>query len=1857
MKNRLTAWTATATALLAVLFMVAGCSGSSSPKIIPDFTQYISAYTAGLIQDDSAIKLEFTSEIEGAEAGKDIPAGLFSISPKVSGKAIWTSGNSLEFVPDEGALEHGKEYKVRVALDKVFDIRDKSLRTMEFSFMLARRQARISITDMIITEAEPDMVDVAGEIEFNCRMRIDDVMKYTSWSLGTKTEGAGISISEESPYLFSFRTENIGRTDKENRFQISFKGPSRQFEHKAEDSISIPAKGVFEVVRSQIYLDNDQRIEVLFSDVIGSSAKEKGMFTIEGGSNEKVTVSGNKATVWFDSGKTETLTLHVAETVKSASGQSLGTEYTKAFDAFSPVPAVALPFSGNILPDPSKLVLPFRAVNLRAVDVRVVKIYTDNILSFLQENDLDGSDNLRRSGRLVYSSQIRLDTDPSKDLARWQDFSLDLSGLFRQESGAIYRVRFLFNRDYYVGYQGDMSEGKKSKTQPSWAAGDTSSEFATDAYWDIAQPYAWEDSDIYNWKEYDWSETDDPSKPSFYMEGSRFPARNIMTSTLGIIAKRADSPELDIFVNDILSSKPVSDAKVQVYDYQLQSLGSGKTDRDGHVRISASGKPFIVTAEAGESKTYLRVNDGEENLLSRFDVGGERIQDGLKGFVYGERGVWRPGDTLHLTLVVEDPMKLFPAAHPATMEVYTALGQLHSRKVAANNTDGFYTFSVPTAETDPTGSWNAYFKIGGATFHKSLLIETVKPNRLKVNLKVPEVIDGMEAFNYSIESNWLTGPAASGLKYELEMTLRDGSALLAKKSGNLAGYTFRNPLSSFSTSEISVAKGRLDAAGKASGKADRNKAVYQAPGLLAASVVSRVFEEGGDESFSLTETLYSPYKVYVGVKPETDDYLETDKDHDFSVVTVDCNGKPIGNRALDYTIYKLDWSWWWESDASSLDSYVNGSSAKVHSQGTVKCGTAGAKIPFRIDYPEWGRYLIIVKDSQSGHTSGMTFLADWPEWRGRSSKSDPTAITMITFSTDKKSYEVGEEATVYIPAAAEGGRALVSFEGAAGVISSTWVETASGRETPYRFRITKDMAPNFHIHLTLLQPHGQTGNDLPLRMYGVQPVEVTSKESHLKPVISMPDAVRPLEPFTIKVKESNGKPMTYTLAIVDEGLLDLTGFKTPDLWGAMNRRLALGVRTWDMYDDVAGAFSGRFSPMYSIGGDEAVIKGSRKESRFNPVVKVLGPFTVEKGEQCHKITLPMYVGSVRVMVVAGHDRAYGSAEKAVPVRTPVMVLPTLPRKVSVGESFKLPVNVFVMEDNVRNVNVKVSVEGPVKLVSESSQEISFSGSGDSMATFDLKATDSEGQAKVTVSATGGNYTARETVYLDVTNPNPVIIKTVSGFIEGGKSITLPYTPASEGGVEAILEAASYPTIDLDGCYSFMENYPHLCGEQICARGIAFVALRDMLSDEKAAKVDALIPEMLGNLYSRQLGNGGFVLWQGQNAADPWVTSMAGHFMALAAAKGYSVSQSVLNSWADFQRKEARSYRRVDSQYADGYDIAQAYRLYTLALSGKAQDAAMNRMRETASLTETARWLLASAYALSGKKQIAQTIVGEIMDAGSKPESGSGVWGVTYGSPARDKAIAVEALVLAERSAQALKLSRELADEFRGSSYYTTQSTAFAAAAVARLAEKMGDNIVSIELGEGRRKAVERKGRSFVSASLDLDEKTVEIRNTADNAVYLNVISKLRQPAGQKVLATQEGISMNVSYLGTDGKAIDVRQIAQGTDFSINVKVSGLTSVESGKNMVLTIPVASGWEIFNDRLYGTDNHLPADASHIDYRDDCVNIYFSLASGSAAEFRIRVRASYQGEFTLPAISCEDMYHPEIHANTESGITVVK
>ena len=460
-------------------------------------------------------------------------------------------------------------------------------------------------------------------------------------------------------------------------FGVTVKGNSVEVLETAPE----PDNGkAFRVVQAAV---KDNYIEVKMSET-PANATVKGLVELTGAARSYVQVQDQIIKVYFE-GRKGDLKLTLDKGLKGAGGAALETDFIRVFPETDEAPAVRIPFKGNILPDKQCLILPFSAVNLSAVEVRVVKIYEKNILTFLQDNDLDGDNGLRRCGRLVYKGDVALDA--TKDLHQWNDHSIDLSGLFKQEPGAIYRIRLSFRLDQ------SLYGGKEAVQAVSKPDGKPSR--ADEAEWDKPNPYYWDN--YYDWDEYNWNESEDPSKPSYYMESRRFPAVQLLSSDLGLMADYAGGNRIWVATTDLISAKPVSGAKVEVFDYQLQSIASGKTDGNGLATLSLNvdRKPFAVVAKAGGSTSYLKVTGGNERSTSRFDVGGDVLQQGIKAFIYGERGVWRPGDTLHVTALVADRGKTLPEGHPATLEIYTPEGQFYS-KLTRKGTDGFFGFDIPT---------------------------------------------------------------------------------------------------------------------------------------------------------------------------------------------------------------------------------------------------------------------------------------------------------------------------------------------------------------------------------------------------------------------------------------------------------------------------------------------------------------------------------------------------------------------------------------------------------------------------------------------------------------------------------------------------------------------------------------------------------------------------------------------------------------------------------------------------------------------------------------------------------------------------------------------------------------------------------------------------------------------------------------------------------------------------------------------------------------------------------------------------------------------------------------------------------
>ena len=1773
-------------------------------------SQWIAAYTPAHIDQDSKIRIELTDLMKSKIDTTRSLEKVFSFSPRVKGTAHYSADRRyIDFVPSE-SMKQGRKYKCRVKMRAITAV--DSLADFTFDFYIDKREIRFEDVVAIVDPDNIAMMSIRGKLEYN--IAAGDSIINDSTILFCDYPGAKIIMDKHCVnHSRGFKIAGIRRHDRERKLTLSI-NPMGGFSN-VKYEVTVPSVSDFKLLDVERIEASEPYINLEFSTPLSSTQELDGLITIENYSNPRIERSGTNVKVFYGSAAIPNIRLHISDLIKNIDGRSLDEEFERSFTQDVIPPAIEIPFKGNILPDNRNLKLPFRAVNLAAVDVEVVKIFPANVMSFLQENDIDGTSELRRFGRLVCHKTVRLDRDKSLNLHQWQNFSIDLKNLFIQERGAVYNIRLTFRKAYSL-------YDKESVDDFEEVDGITVDDKET---WDRPWSYIYRDTPDYKWDKYNWQEANDPSKDTYYMvEWDRMPEVNLVASNLGLIVKRANDREVKAVVTDLVSANPAAGITVCAYNYQLQKIGSAVTNENGFAEFRTDGNPFMITASDGHSTTYLKINSGYELSTSNFDVSGTTLIDGIKGFTYGDRGVWRPGDDIHLTLIVEDKNRKLPDNHPVVMTLYNPNEQVYERQTLTKGINGFYVFHISTEESVPTGLWRAEFKVGNETFHHPVRIETIKPNRLKININTPAVINADRKNRLGMTAHWLTGPAAKDMAASMEMTLYPNPTPFE----GYKKYSFKNPLTTYTSSNKELYSGRLDSLGTIVRDCTIGRDV-NSPGMLLANITAKVTEPGGDASITSKSVPFSPFGVYVGIDLGEKTF-ETDKEIKFPVVVLNQVGAKMKSRELDYKIYRLDWNWWWEGGANDLSRYVQSTTADVVANGSVTAVNGIAEIPFKIEYPNWGKYLILVRDAKGGHATGGVVMVDWPEWRGRSNKGNASGSTELSFTLDKPQYEVGETANVFLPKCA-GGKVLLSIENGSKIIKKMWVSLSATKETKYPIVIDKNMAPNFYVSATLLRPYKETDFDTPIRLFGVQSVKVVNPQSILHPEIVMPDELHPQQPFTVKISERDRKPMTYTLAIVDEGLLDITNFKTPRPWVAMNKKEALGVKTWDMFDDVIGAFGSNFRSIMSIGGDEALRKAAGKEKRFNPAVKFIGPFTTNGGSKTHRITLPNYVGSVRVMVVAAQNGCYGHTDKTVKVTSPLMQLSSMPRTLANCDTVTVPVNIFVMDKDLKNVSVNILTDGPIKVLGKQSCNLGFKEQGEQLTNFCIACdNNTEGKGRIILTATGNGHISKDTTYIDVTNPMPDIIESVGKILAAKSSTNFLWEPRNKGKVS--LQIASLPMPNFNGIALFMESYPHLCSEQLSSKAIFMLYGRRFLNSEARSKCENELPRVIKFLQSRQIANGGFVYWPGQTDENEWVTSMAGLVLAEASRQGFRIDRDVYNKWQAYQEKKSRDYK-----YSLNTDLTQAFRLYSMAIAGKSQTSAMNRLRESKQLSQTAAYCLAATYAESGRKDVAMKLI-ERAEREESTKSSDMFW-----SAIRNYAIELDALALSDQSAKALPLARKIED-YCTATTYVTQDIAFSTIAINHLADIVGTQDISVKVAEKGQfpKSITDNG-CLRELQLNTQSGNVEVTNLNDKGnLELSFMTSYQPEADATINSLANGLKMSISYVDLKGQPISIKGLKQDSEFKARITVANL--INDVENMALTYAVPSGWEIWNNRLYGSESK---SYDNCDIRDSSVSFYFGIKRGESKTFEIRMRAAYLGNYLLPPTVCEDMYNPNCRA----------
>ncbi|SHE60758.1 alpha-2-macroglobulin family protein [Pedobacter caeni] len=1809
------------------------------------YSKYIEAYTSGTVSKKSFIRLHLASQVKTmSDVGVADARDLFSFSPSVKGKTYWIDSQTLEFRPDE-PLEPGEDYEATFNLNKVTET-EKGLEEFEFNFRVINPGMSLSQNGLVSqNNTSLDYMKLSGEVLTSDQEDPKQIEK----SLKIDFPQALKVKWQHNPAknISSFSIDSIKKTKSDNPLKLIWSGDAINAPGKGEEVLEVPAQGVFKILNMKAIQDLEDFALVQFSEPVNVTQDLNGLISLAQLTDLRFTIDASQVKVYSAETLEGNYALTVNEGVENINSVKLSAAKTANIVFENKLPSATIAGSGSILPTSGKLVLPFEAVNLKAVDITVIKIYENNIPQFFQTNNYKDGQELRRVGKPIVQKTIRLDEDKALDLHKKNRFTLDLDKIIRTEPGAMYRVTIGFRREYNV------FKCVETKAEDGDSSGEEDGDY--NSYGEKID----EDDDFWSRysnnypQNYRWEDRDNPCTPSYYTS-ERWASRNLIASNIGLIAKRGNDNSMVIIATDLLTAKTVSGVTLELLDFQKQVIHTVKTDGDGMASFDLKRKPFLLIAKNGDERGYLKLDDGSSLPLSRFDVGGDVVQNGLKGFIYGERGVWRPGDSVFLSFILEDKLKKLPGGYPVTFEFYNPQGQLVKRAINGKPLNGYYAFRTATESTAPTGNWLAKVKAGGATFSKTIKIETVMPNRLKINFDYgnrPYMGSG-NGSSATLSAAWLFGAPGKHLKAKVDVSLNTMQTTFK----GFENYSFDNPTVSFQSQVKTIFEGTLNENGTAAVNTNLSEN-NTAPGMLKANFAIKVFEAGGNFSIDNFSIPYHVYPDYYGIKTPEGDKLSgmllTGQDHKIDIVNVNRDGKLLGgSKSVDVELYKVQWRWWWEQDNENYyANFTQNSYNKLIKKETIQLNGGKGSWSMRVDEPEWGRYMILVRDNNGGHVSGKSVYIDWPGWAQREQNSNPTEASMLSFTANKTKFKVGEDIVLTIPSGKDG-RALISIENGSKVLKTFWTDTKAG-QTQFKFKAEKDMAPNVFANVTLLQPHAQTLNDLPIRMYGAIPLLIEDPETILKPVIKMADKLKPETESSITVTEQNGKAMTYTIAIVDEGLLDLTRFKTPDPHGVFYAREGLGVKTWDLFDYVLGAWGGNLERILSIGGDGSINKNlsPAKANRFVPVVKYLGPFALSKGgSSTHKFKLPQYIGAVRAMVVAGQDGAYGFAEKSVQVKKPLMLLATLPRVIGPGESFTLPATVFTTEKNLKNVSLQLQ-SANLEVIGSKTQQLTFKQPGEQMAYFEIKVPEITGIAKVKLIAQSGSEKTAYDVELDIRNPNPYVTNVVPIVIEPGKNWGTSYQPVGMAGTNTgSVELSTIPPINLKKRLSYLMQYPHGCVEQTTSGVFPQLFLNKLtpLTEQQKVTTERNLKAGINKLRGFQTGDGGLGYWPGAGTSDEWGSNYAGHFLVEAQNAGYTLPVGMLDELLRYLKGKAANWAPNSSNFYGG-DLSQSYRLYVLALAKRPEMAAMNRLKAFQYLSETAKWRLAAAYKLAGQADAANGLIRGLATE-VKPYN---QMGGTYGSDVRDQAMILETLILLGRKGDAAKLIQPLAAKLGQDDWYSTQTTAYSLLAIAKFC---GANTASNSLKytykiDGKSGSV-NSAQFMNSTDLSFKANSVVINNTGDRVLFGRLILQGQPSAGQNTFLPNnaEALEMNIDYKLLNGKSLDPSTLKQGTDFYAEVTIKNPGRMGYYEQMALTQIFPSGWEIINNRINDSESAVASSPyTYRDIRDDRVFTYFNLRENETVIYKVLLNASYIGRYYLSAVQCEAMYNNNISATT--------
>jgi len=1306
---------------------------------------------------------------------------------------------------------------------------------------------------------------------------------------------------------------------------------------------------------------------------------------------------------------------------------------------------------------------------------------------------------------------------------------------------------------------------------------------------------------------------------------------------------------LHVTVRGLNDAKPRAGIEVSLVSQANAVIGRTLTDDQGYARF----EPGLTRGTGGSAPALVLASDGDTDFafLSLTDPAFDLSDRGVEGrapagpvdvFMTTDRGAYRAGETINVTALSRDDTADAIADLPLTAILYRPDGVEYRRVTSDGGVAGGHVFALPVATDAPRGAWRIEIKSdpkGAALAGQAVLVEDFLPERIDFDLTLPNApLRPGDTPPLRIEARYLFGAPGSDLTINGQVFARPAAHV-----PGYDGYQFGRYDAAAISQSTQFGDARTDAAGIATVAVEIP--VLETQGKpVEATIVTRLADGSGRPVERRLTAPILPSAPIIGIKPLFAEDVRQGSEAGFQIVSLspDLTPAPMPVRwtlnrvEIRYQWYQLYGNWNWEPTTRRT---------RIAS-GEAELGAE----PLRLDQPvDWGRYELVVQRIGGTHVeSAVEFFAGW--YQAADSSATPDRLDM---SLDSDSYQPGDTARLRIVSRMAGMAQIEVLSNR--LIHRQMIEVPEG-ETVIPIAVTDDWGAGAYVTATVIRPMNVAAGQNPARTMGVTHASVKPVGRELSVEIDVPQVSEPRRTQQARVTVANveaDEPVWLTLAAVDVGILNLTGFESPDPKGHYFGQRRLGVELRDVYGRLIDGMNGAMGIVRSGGDNDSGLRRQSPPPTEDLMSVFSGPVRLDDaGQALIDIPLPAFNGTVRLMAVAWSAKAVGQAEAEMVVRDPVVVTASLPQFLAPGDTSRMLLEIVHADGPAGELALGLSASDKLELGAAPDH---FTLEPGGKAVFEVPVTARvEGDAEISVALTtpDGRDLSR-TLRLPVRANDPVVATTRRFALGAGDSfqfssdIFAGYLP---GSARAILSAGPLARFDTPALLDQLDRYPYGCTEQVTSKALPLLYLSSVAQATglgNAPAVDQRIEAAIRSVLTRQSSNGAFGLWWA-DSGDFWLDAYVSDFLSRARALGHPVPDRAF--------AQAMDNLRNHINYAPDFDQGGEDVAYALMVMAREGAAAMGDLRYYADVkgdaftTPLAAAQLGAALAFYGDQTRADAMFARASRMiANQREADVPVWRADYGTSLRDTA---GLLALAtEAGSEAINRDALIQRVSQGDRHRSTQEAAWsllAAHALTSTPEQSGLRVNGAAI-EGPFVQVLQSDRDEV-----LNITAADGQNT-DITLTITGIPEVAPAAGGT------GYAITRQYYSMDGEPLDPDQFSPGDRF---VAVLTVTPFENGgARLMVDDPLPAGVEIDNPNLLRSGDVRSLDwlalseATHAEFRSDRFLAAIDHFGRDVITLAYVARAVTPGRFHHPAASVEDMYRPQFRARTDTGRVVVR